>query len=360
MSVSQKNHGDAAGLTAVQLWLYGIAALIAAMVVVGGATRLTDSGLSITEWQLITGTLPPLGEAQWMTAFEKYQQIPEFKVQNSTMTLAEFKVIYWWEWAHRFLGRFVGFAFAVPLAFFWLRGYLPQSLKPKLVGLLVLGGLQGALGWYMVRSGLVERVDVSQYRLAAHLGLAVALFGAVFWVAFGLRRWTPEPRDHADLLPKTGLVLVVLVFLQIIAGAFVAGLDAGHGYNTWPLMNGALIPDGLFAMSPAWINLFENALTVQFVHRTIAYVIVVVAGVYCLTLLRRLEQGALAISALLILLVVVMQVALGVATLLSGVHIGLALCHQVAALVLLALLLNQVHMVRTIGQSPAADRAIAG
>ena len=353
MTVSPQGRGDAAKLRAVQLWLYAIAAIIAALVVVGGATRLTDSGLSITEWQLITGMVPPLGEAQWLVAFGKYQQIPEFKVQNSAMTLAEFKVIYWWEWAHRFLGRFVGFAFAVPLAFFWLRGYLPRRLKPLLVGLLVLGGLQGVLGWYMVSSGLVERVDVSQYRLAAHLGLAVVLFAAVLWVAFGLRRWAPEPRTHADLLPATGWALLALVFLQIIAGAFVAGLDAGHGYNTWPLMNGAFIPDGLFAMSPAWANLFENAMTVQFVHRMIAYVIVVVAALYCAVLLRRLEQGALAISALMILLVVLMQVGLGIATLLSGVHIGLALCHQLAALVLLALLLNQVHMVRTLGRAAA-------
>lgn len=332
-------------LRVVQLWLYGIAALVALMVVVGGATRLTDSGLSITEWQLITGVIPPLGEVQWLQAFKKYQEIPEFKVINSNMTLAEFKTIYWWEWAHRFLGRSVGFVFALPMLFFWLRGYLTPALKPKLLLILALGGLQGAMGWYMVQSGLVENVDVSQYRLAAHLSLAVVLFSFAFWVALDLRQWAPEEKYDGHLVLEGAVVLAALIYVQIIAGAFVAGLDAGQGYNTWPLMDGALVPDGLFSLTPAWLNFFDNALTVQFMHRALAYLIVLFTLAYCFKLLKDTKQGPLAISALAILLVVVIQVVLGVVTLLSVVQIALALCHQVGALVVLALILNHIHMV---------------
>ena len=234
----------------VQIWLYAIAVLIALMVVVGGATRLTDSGLSITEWQLITGVVPPFTEAQWMVAFGKYQQIPEYQQINRGMSLSEFKFIYWWEWGHRFLGRFIGFAFFIPLVFFWLRGYLSPGLKPKLIAAFLIGAMQGALGWYMVQSGLSERTDVSQYRLAAHLGLAVALFAVVLWLAFGLRRWRPQPETGLGGAGGFAIAFAALIFLQIVLGGFVAGLDAGHGYNTWPLMDGAVVPDGLMSMSP--------------------------------------------------------------------------------------------------------------
>ena len=339
--------GDAASARhsrAVQLWLYGIAALIAMMVVVGGATRLTDSGLSITEWQLITGVVPPFTEAQWLVAFGKYQQIPEYQQINRGMSLSEFKFIYWWEWAHRFLGRFIGFAFFIPLAFFWLRGYLAAGLKPKLIAAFLIGAMQGALGWYMVQSGLSERTDVSQYRLAAHLGLAVALFAMVLWLAFGLKQWRPKPEPGLGRAGSFATVFAVLIFLQIVLGGFVAGLDAGHGYNTWPLMDGAFIPDGLLSMSPAWTNLFDNAMTVQFNHRMLAYVIVVAALLYTIFLLRRSSEGPLAVSAGLILLVVLVQVALGIFTLVYQVPISIALYHQVGALVLLALVLHHIHM----------------
>ena len=332
------------GIRAVQVWLYSIALLIAVMVVVGGATRLTDSGLSITEWQLVSGVIPPLTEAQWQAVFEKYQEIPEYKIVNRGMSLAEFKVIYWWEWAHRFLGRFVGLAFFLPMVFFWLRGHLTRALKPRLLIVFALGAAQGALGWYMVQSGLVDRVDVSQYRLAAHLGLAVVLFAYVFWLALGLRQWLPDQTLGPGWAAKATSLLIVLVFGQIVVGGFVAGLDAGQGYNTWPLMDGALVPEGLLIMSPAWRNLFENAMTVQFVHRMLAYAIVLLSLIYLWALLRRVREGPLASSAALMVCIVLVQVALGVMTLLYQVPLSLALCHQVGALVLLALALHHLHV----------------
>ena len=215
------------------------------MILVGGVTRLTDSGLSITEWKPIMGAIPPLSEADWQHAFEAYRQIPEYAQVNPTMDLAAFKTIYWWEWTHRFLGRLIGAAFLVPFLFFWWAGYISRALWPKLAGLFALGGLQGAVGWYMVKSGLVDRIDVSQYRLAVHFGIAVLILGATLWLWLGLgaepKRKSPRPH-HA--LGVAALVLV-LVYLQMLAGALVAGLDAGFGFNTWPLINGAFVPDGL-------------------------------------------------------------------------------------------------------------------
>jgi len=355
-AVDQPQQGGARRLLAVRAWLFGVATLIATMVVVGGATRLTDSGLSITEWQVITGTIPPIGEAQWQDAFAKYQEIPEYRLVNRGMTLAEFKEIYWWEWAHRFLGRFIGIAFLVPFVFFWLRRYLPPSLTPKLLGVFVLGGLQGALGWYMVQSGLVDRVDVSQYRLAAHLGLAVGLFGYVVWIALGLRARRPSARPGAAWPVPAAAALSALIFLQIVAGAFVAGLDAGQGYNTWPLMDGAFVPDGLAVMSPAWRNLFENAMTVQFSHRMLAYVLIALTVLYVAALLRRSDGNPFAPSALAVLVVMMVQAALGIATLLHQVPMGLALCHQAGALALLALALNHLHLLVSAGRQ-GAERA---
>ena len=326
----------------IRLWLYALAGLVALMVIVGGATRLTDSGLSITEWKPILGVIPPLTEADWQAAFAKYRQIPEYQVINKGMTLDEFKTIYWWEWGHRLLGRLIGFAFLLPFLYFWLRGRLKRPLIPKLVLLFVLGGLQGLLGWYMVMSGLVDRVDVSQYRLAAHLGLAVVIFGAILWVAFDLapdaKPVTPDGRLLASALGLTGLV-----FLQIILGAFVAGLDAGQGYNSWPLMDGQIIPDGLGAMSPWYLNLFENALTVQFDHRIAAYLVAIWALVHAAVTLERAGEGPLAVGSAALALVVLGQVALGVWTLLSHVDIGIALLHQGGALLVFAIALYHAH-----------------
>lgn len=335
-------------LLVVQVWLFVMAALIFALVLVGGATRLTDSGLSITEWLPILGAIPPLNEADWQLAFQKYQQIPEYKIINKGMGLAAFKQIYWWEWTHRFLGRFVGLAFLVPFIWFWIKGQINAPLARRLGAIFILGGLQGALGWYMVRSGLVDRVDVSQYRLAAHLSLAVLLYGWILWTALGLRR---APKTSAPAYAMTtekwlALGFVCLVFIQIILGAFVAGLDAGKGYNTWPLMDGAVIPEGLLAMTPRWTNLFENALTVQFIHRMMAYFIVLAA------LLHALDQWRIGtptwVSSLIIFLLVCLQVGLGIWVLLARAPIDLSLMHQAAALVLFAACLWHLHSIRRV------------
>jgi cytochrome c oxidase assembly protein subunit 15 len=272
----------------LRAWLFSLTALVFAMVVVGGATRLTDSGLSITEWQPIVGSVPPLTEADWQDAFAKYKEIPEYQRVNQGMSLEQFKVIYWWEWAHRALGRLIGLVFALPFAWFWFRGRLPPGLAPKLLGVLALGGLQGFIGWYMVQSGLAERVDVSQYRLALHLMLAFVIFGLLLWLALGLSaggtpvRLSPVGRAQQRVAP----LLIALLLVQIALGAFVAGLKAGLTYNTWPLMDGKLIPDGLGTLEPWYLNLFENVTTVQFAHRIVAYILAFLAFAHAWSLAR--------------------------------------------------------------------------
>lgn len=324
--------GEADRLKPVRLWLYLLCAMIFAMILLGGATRLTDSGLSITEWQLFVGTIPPLSEADWHKAFEAYRQIPEYRLVNRGMSLEAFKFIYWWEWAHRFLGRMIGFVFLLPFLWFWRRGLIGRQLMPKLMVMFVLGGAQGALGWYMVSSGLVDRVDVSQYRLAAHLGLAVAIIAYIFWVAIGLRPGAQASHAVSGGQRASALGLTALVYLQIIAGAFVAGIDAGMGYNTWPLMDGALIPSGLGAMSPWYLNLFENALTVQFDHRLVAYGIVAWALLHAFFI--RPDGHARAVAA-----IALAQAGLGVWTLLAQVPVPLGVVHQAGAVILLLSLL---------------------
>jgi cytochrome c oxidase assembly protein subunit 15 len=311
-------------LRPVRIWLYVMALMVLAMVVVGGLTRLTESGLSITEWKPITGIIPPLSEADWQAEFELYQQIPQYQL-NQGMTLDEFKFIYFWEWFHRALGRVLGVAFAIPFLVFLVQRRFSWSLAAPLAGLFVLGGFQGLLGWWMVTSGLTELTSVSQYRLAAHLTAALVLFLALVWVA---RRLTPG-RTVANAADRpAAVILLLLTILQVGAGAFVAGLDAGMGYNTWPLMDGALVPAGLGVIDPWWKNLFENALTVQFIHRTLAYVIVLYAG--ALWIYRRGQGGWLPRIALL----VVLQVALGIGTLVMQVPLSLALGHQALAFML--------------------------
>ena len=327
---------------AVRWWLYGLALLIVVMVVVGGATRLTDSGLSITEWKPILGIVPPLSDADWQEAFAKYREIPQYKIINRGMSLEEFKVIFWWEWAHRFLGRMIGFAFLLPFLFFWATGRIERRLMPSLVAMFVLGGLQGALGWYMVASGLVDRVDVSQYRLAAHLSAAVVIFGFIYWVALGLRPQAERGNEPAQGIWLSAVGLTALIFIQIALGAFVAGLDAGMGYNTWPLMDGALVPGGLGAMSPWYLNLFENALTVQFNHRVAGYAVVLWAVLHAVWTIAREGEGPAAVVTGWLALVALAQAALGIWTLLAQVPISLALAHQAAAMLLFGLALLHV------------------
>jgi cytochrome c oxidase assembly protein subunit 15 len=325
-------------LRALRLWLGAVALLIVAMILIGGATRLTDSGLSITEWRPILGAVPPLNEADWQQAFDSYRKIPEYTELKAGMSLDAFKTIYWWEWAHRFLGRLIGVAFFVPFAVFWIAGYIPRALLPRLIGLFLLGGLQGAVGWYMVKSGLVERTDVSQYRLAAHFGIALLILGYTLWLLFDLgaeklpARTVPHTRSASWV---AGLVLA-LIFVQLLAGALVAGLDAGMGFNTWPLINGAFVPSGLGEASPAYLNLFENPLTVQFDHRMLGYAVVVAALGQLVWLALRGAPQALLGSALTLALLAVLQATLGVWTLVLAVPITLGLAHQAGAIAVFA------------------------
>jgi heme a synthase len=324
---------EQANRTSIRRWLYIGLLVIFVLVIVGGATRLTDSGLSITEWKPIHGVIPPLNDIEWQEEFAKYQQIPEFKQINADMTIDGFKTIFWWEWAHRLLARATGLVFAVPLAFFWLTGRLEPKLKPKLLGILTLGGLQGVVGWWMVYSGLSERTDVSQYRLAAHLTLAALIFNATTYVARGLAIHSEAPSKPATR--RFAGLLALLVLIQIYLGALVAGLDAGLAYNTWPLMDGAIIPTDLWGMQPLWRNLFESAKTVQFIHRGGAYVLLALVFVHMISALRT-ETGTTHVRRSIVLfLLVCVQAIIGILTLLGAVQFHMALIHQAMAFVVL-------------------------
>ncbi|GGD86116.1 heme A synthase [Aureimonas endophytica] len=322
-------------LGAVRLWLYVVAAVVLALVLVGGATRLTESGLSITEWKPIHGIVPPLSQSEWDEEFRLYQQIPQYQELNQGMTLDGFKTIYWWEWAHRFLARTVGLVFALPLAFFWATGRLPGPLKPRLLAILALGAIQGGIGWWMVASGLTARTDVSQYRLAVHLTTACLIFAATLWVARGLARHSDDMPPSEGSVYAAGLI-VFLAFCQIYLGGLVAGLNAGLTFNTWPLMDGRLVPEGLFVMQPAWRNLFENVMTVQFLHRLGAYTLFAVTLIHSIAAWAQAPGTTHARRALVLLGLVTLQAMLGITTLLLAVPIGWALLHQAGALVVLA------------------------
>ncbi len=329
------------GARPVALWLFAIAVLIVAMVLVGGLTRLTDSGLSIVEWKPATGWIPPLSEAAWQAEFDKYKQFPEYQKINRGMDLAGFKSIFWLEFGHRVLGRVVGLVFAVPLAIFLFMGMIQRSLVPRLIAILVLGGTQGALGWWMVKSGLVDRPDVSPFRLAAHLGLAVLLYILVIRTA--LQLWQPVIATPAPAT-RAARVALVLTFIQILFGALVAGLDAGLIYNTWPLMDGRIAP--LYLMGtyqPLWLDPFENVATAQFQHRMMAYVVVAAVA----WLWWRAQGGQGRRWADVSLVAVLLQAGLGIATLLYVVPIGLAVLHQLGAVALITFLLACEHFSRT-------------
>ncbi len=317
----------------VRGWLYVVLLMLVALVLVGGATRLTDSGLSITEWKPIHGVVPPLSEAEWEEELQLYRQIPQYQQINKGMSIEEFKYIFWWEWAHRLLARGVGFVFAVPLLFFWATGRIERGLAPKLVGLLAFGGLQGAVGWWMVASGLVERTDVSQYRLATHLTLAFLIFAAIMVVARGLAPHSAPPADRGTQRFAGWLVVAVLV--QSFLGALVAGTNAGLSYNTWPLMDGAIVPSDLIIMSPAWVNFFENVKTVQFVHRAGAYTVFGLALWHMIATRRRLPGTTHARRALLLFHLVLVQAIIGIVTLLMHMPLHWALTHQFVALIVL-------------------------
>ncbi len=334
---------------ALRIWLGVIVFLLVAMILVGGATRLTGSGLSITEWQPVVGAIPPLSEAHWQEAFEAYRKIPEYTEINRGMSLDEFKSIYWWEWTHRFLGRVIGLAFLLPFIGFWVAGYIPRPLLPRLIGLFVLGGLQGALGWYMVMSGLVDRVDVSQYRLAAHFGLAMVILGYTLWLIFGLSGSGAQDKRRRLGAPAVvaGLMLL-LIFVQLLAGALVAGIKGGFGFNTWPLINGAFIPSGLGEASPWYLNLFENPLTVQFNHRMLGYAVVVATILQAVWLSYRSAGQVVVGSAVTLAVLALLQATLGAWTLLLAVPIELGLAHQAGAVVVFAAALYHLWLARHI------------
>ena len=362
------------GERAMGWWLLFCCGMIFVMVVIGGITRLTLSGLSITEWQPVTGILPPLSDAAWLAEFEKYQSIPQYRLLNYGMTLAEFKTIYFWEYLHRLWGRLIGFAYALPLVYFLIRRQVPRRLVVPLSGIFLLGFAQGALGWYMVQSGLADRVSVSQYRLVAHLALALAIYGATLWIALGIlsragAKPSPAPRERADrsrqravgegaanesgIRPLTSALapgggegtfswwrraaeaIIGLVALTIVAGGFVAGLHAGLTYNTFPLMDGSLVPSGYTQLQPFILNWFENVAAVQFNHRLLATTTVAaVLGLWWAGWRAGLPRPAQpALHALFV--AVLVQFALGVATLLLVVPVPLGTAHQAGAVLLL-------------------------
>jgi cytochrome c oxidase assembly protein subunit 15 len=333
----------------VAAWLFACCALVFAMIVVGGVTRLTHSGLSIVEWQPIVGTLPPLDAAQWQETFAKYRQTPEYRQVNAGMSLAEFKGIFWWEYFHRLLGRAIGVAFLVPLLWFAARREIPREFAWKLAAIFALGALQGALGWYMVKSGLVSDPRVSQLRLTAHLALAFAIFGAMLWI--GLALVYPQRADlHTRGQRRArswSRAVAALVFVMMLTGGFVAGIRAGFAYNTFPLMNGAVAPPEILVLEPAWRNFFYNMATVQFDHRALAWLLALVVPWFWWTLrhARGLPPRARFGGDLLLVLLAV-QIALGISTLLLVVPIGLAAAHQAGAVLVFAAALNVANALR--------------
>jgi cytochrome c oxidase assembly protein subunit 15 len=337
---------------AIRLWLYAVAALVVAMVLVGGATRLTESGLSITEWQPVMGVVPPLNAAQWQDEFEKYQAIPQYRELNRGMSLDAFKTIYWWEWTHRLIGRTIGAVFLLPLLWFLWRGWIGPPLRTRLWLIFGLGALQGGVGWWMVASGLVHRVEVSQYRLATHLVLACIIYIAILWTAERLdeRRSSSAP----GLIRATANSLLILVLCQIYLGALVAGLRAGYVYNTWPLIDGSVIPSlaRLFFDTPLWRNFFENTLTVQFDHRMLAYAIWIAALIHAFNTVRSVKERTVLAGAVALAVAVTLQAALGIATLLMVVPLPLALLHQAMAMVVLTV--ATVHAASVIAGPSAA------
>ena len=329
---------------AVAFWLLACCALLFAMVVVGGVTRLTHSGLSIVEWQPIVGALPPLDDAGWQETFGKYKQTPEYRLVNRGMSLEGFKSIFWWEYAHRLLGRAIGAAYLLPLLWFALRRRIPRGLTWKLGGIFALGALQGALGWYMVQSGLVDNPRVSQYRLTAHLGIAFLIYAAMLWIAFDLLFSRASP--ISGVLRRFAFTVAALVFVMVLSGGLVAGIRAGRVYNTFPLMNGRLVPPEIFSLDPWYLNFFSNMATVQFDHRLIAWLLAFLVPWFWLRVRREAAPSRAKLGAHLLLAALALQTALGIATLLLAVPVPLAAAHQAGALLVFSAALFAAHSLR--------------
>jgi cytochrome c oxidase assembly protein subunit 15 len=339
---------------ALAAWLAIVAGLIVLMVIVGGITRLTESGLSMVRWEPISGAVPPLSEAQWQAEFDHYRQTPQYQLTNSAMSLEEFKGIFFWEYVHRLLGRLIGLAFALPLLWFWWRRAIPAGYGGRLLALLALGGLQGAIGWWMVASGLIDVPDVSHIRLAIHLLTALLILAGTVWTALDLRRLERSGPGDPVRVPLLAIWALCVLFLQFMFGAYVAGLEAGYAFNTWPLMGDELFPAGTPMLEPWLRNLADNPVVVQFVHRWLAFA----AGALLVWLGLRAwaqgwrQEGAYLIGALLT------QILLGILTLLSGVQIDIAVAHQGMAALLLVAAVLAAHRVGA-GEAARAPAAAA-
>lgn len=323
---------------AIAVWLLVLCVMVFFMVVLGGLTRLTHSGLSMVDWKPVIGWFPPLSVAEWERVFENYRQTPEYLKINQNMTMEDFKFIFWFEYVHRLWGRVMGLAFAVPFVVFFLRGWIGWRLAPRLLVVFLLGALQGVLGWYMVKSGLVDRPDVSQYRLTAHLAAALVILGYMQWVALGLLGGS---RRRRSFLAPWAAGIAGLVFIAILSGGFVAGLDAGFAYNTFPLMDGQLVPDVLFAMEPLYLNFFENIVTVQFDHRVLTMIVLAVVLIFWSKSRRLTGRQRRTVHVLAAL--AVFQVSLGIATLVLVVPLLLAVVHQAVAVLLFAAAIWTAH-----------------
>jgi cytochrome c oxidase assembly protein subunit 15 len=326
---------------AIATWLLTVAGLVFVMIIVGGITRLTESGLSITRWEPVSGFLPPMGEAEWQAAFELYRQTPQGQMLNRGMTMADFQFIYFWEYIHRLLGRIIGMAFAVPLIWFAVRRAIPRGYHWKLVALLVLGGLQGVIGWWMVASGLVDVPEVSHIRLAVHLLMALAIFGALIWVALDLLLLGRSPVARPARIGVTAIWALALLFVQMLFGAYVAGLEAGYAFNTWPLMGSELYPEAAPWLDPWVQNFVDNPVTVQFVHRWLAFA----AAAAVVLLAWRNWRAGQHVTAILALIAVFIQIALGIATILSGVQLWIGVVHQAMAALLLGAVVLAAHRI---------------
>ena len=340
--IDKAAHRGARG--AIRAWLMALFALVVLMIAVGGLTRLTDSGLSITEWRPVTGALPPLSAEAWEAEFELYRQIPEYQLQNKGMSMAEFKVIYWWEWGHRQLGRVIGLVWTLGFLFFLVTRRIPTGWKGRLLLLGALGGLQGAIGWWMVSSGLTgTMLDVASYRLATHLGLAFVILGLIAWFTMLLGRSEADllraRRARDARLYSLGTGLTHFVFLQILIGALVAGIDAGRTYNEWPLMGGQVIPPTAFDIEPVWRNFFENAGLVQFIHRTAGYLLFAF-GIVVWLRARKSANGHTRFAFNAMMAMMVVQMLIGVMTVLYSAPLTLAILHQFGAVVLYVLILR--------------------
>ena len=327
----------------IAYWLLICAAVIFGMILLGGVTRLTNSGLSMVDWKPLMGIIPPLSEADWQAMFLKYQQFPEYQKINIGMSLEEFKTIFMYEYLHRVLGRFIGIIFILPFLFFFFTKRIKAGLTPKLIIMLIGGGFQGLLGWYMVKSGLVDNPRVSQYRLTAHLGAAVLIYSFILWTAFSL---ISPKSDQPIELKNFAYSLSGLIFLMILSGGLVAGTHAGHAYSTWPLMGDSFIPAGLYSMAPAWLSAFEDITTIQFNHRMFAYLIVVLVAIFAVKILRSDLKGSARIGVYCLIGLLIIQVTLGISTLVFYVPVPVAAAHQVGAVALLSASLFVSHILR--------------